>query len=87
MTWLIWTFAGLAWLTLWVIVVARFAASRPTEVGVGVLGRVLPAFCVLSYLGLFLVVPGHSPVFHAIILWGHHASVFFLLLFLVWSRQ
>ena len=83
MTWVSWTFVGLAWLALWVLVVARFAAARETEALVGVLSRVLPAFCVLSYLGLFLVVPGRSTVFHAIILLTHHAGVLFLLLFLV----
>jgi hypothetical protein len=74
---------GLAWLTVWVWIIAACAAAKEDDALVATSGWLLPAFCVTTCLAAFLAVPLRQPVFHRITLWAHDASMFLLLLFLI----
>src|ERR1700723_3540070 len=82
MSWPFWIFAALAWLALWMGIIASQTAGKSGDELVAAFGMLLPAFSAATCLAAFLAVPRREPVFHQLTLWVHHASILLLFLFL-----
>jgi hypothetical protein len=86
MTWPLWILSGLVWLTVWVWIAASYAATKEGDAIILLYGLLLPAFCAATCLAMFVAVPVRLFLFHEIVLWAHHTSIFLLFLFLICSE-
>jgi hypothetical protein len=83
MTWPFWMLSGLAWLIVWIWIIATRAAAKDDDALVTTFSSLLPAFCATTCLAAFIAVHVRQPIFHKITIWAHHTSIFLLFLFLL----
>lgn len=68
---------------LWILIAARYTASKQGDELVTAYSRILPAFVVAICLAGFFLAPGRSSLMTNVALWVHHAAAWSLFAFLL----
>ena len=75
--------AALIWVTGWILLGARYSASKAGDALVAAIAKLLVSFAATTWLVAFAAVPTRESIMKSIVLWAHHAGFFNLFLFLL----